>query len=395
MKYDFNKHVDRHGTNCEKWDDIATLFPNARKDALALWVADMDFACAPAITKALHERIDKEIFGYTISNNEEYKDVVQNWFARRFDWHIDKADMFYSPGVVPALSYLIQILSKPKDGIIIQEPVYHPFARTIRNHERQVVRNTLLNKKGNYEIDFDLLEEQFKDEQTVGMILCSPHNPVGRVWRKEELNKIVDLAKAYGKWIISDEIHCDIVRKTHRHIPLAKLRPDYADFIITCTAPSKSFNLAGLQNSNIMIHNTMYKQKWKKEIMDKLCIHEPNGFAQLSCIAAYRDSEDWLNQVNAYIDDNIAYVQEVFTKELPKAIVSPCEGTYLLWVDLRRYYEDYESLEMAMQKEAGVVFDEGYIFGESGKGFERINCACPRDILEETMKRMIQVIGKV
>lgn len=393
MKYDLDRLVDRKGTNSEKWDCIAQYFPKAKKDALPLWVADMDFACAKPIQDALHARIEKEIYGYTDPNNEEYKEAVHHWFLRRFGWDFDVNDLFYSPGVVAALSYLIQILSSKGQGIVVQEPVYHPFVRTIRNHDRMVLNNELVNDAGIYHIDFKDLEEKLQDENTAGMILCSPHNPVGRVWTKAELCRIMDLIVQYDKWIISDEIHSDIVRKEHSHIPLAKLFPEHLDRIITCTAASKSFNLAGLKNSNIIIHNPKYQALWKKEIMDKQCIHEPNGFAHVATIAAYNESEDWLDQVNAYIDANIQYASTIISTHLPKAIVSPCEGTYLLWVDMRGYEKDASSLEDKLQREAGVLFNEGYIFGTGGRGFERINCACPRSILQEALQRMIDVFA--
>lgn len=393
MKYDFDRIIDRTGTNSEKWDCVKRYFPKAKENALPLWVADMDFACAKPIQEALHARIDKEIYGYTDPDDMAYKEAVHGWFVHRFDWDFDIEDMFYSPGVVPALSYLIQILSKEGQGIVIQEPVYHPFARTIQYLGREPLRNQLVNTEGIYQIDFADLEEKLKGTNTAGMILCSPHNPVGRVWKKDELRRIVDLAVRYEKWIISDEIHCDIVRKSHQHIPLAKLCPEAQNRIITCTAPSKSFNLAGLKNSNIIIHNPAYKELWRKEIMEKQCILEPNGFAHVATIAAYRDSEDWLDQVNVYIDANIAYVNEMFSQYLPKAVVSPCEGTYLMWVDMRAYGKDAKELEDRMQKEAGVLLDEGYIFGAAGSGFERINCACPRSILQKAIERIIKAFA--
>lgn len=392
MKFDLDRSVERVGTNCEKWDHLEQYFPNMREDALPLWVADMDFACAEPIQKALHARIDQEIFGYTHPKSQEYEEAVCGWFQRRFAWKIDASDIFYSPGVVPALAYLIHILSQKGQGIIIQEPVYHPFRRTIVNHERTVVSNVLLHHDGIYEIDFDDLEKKMEDSANVGLILCSPHNPVGRVWTETELNRIVDLAIRYDKWVISDEIHCDIIRKGVQHIPLAKLRPDALDRLIICTAPTKSFNLAGIKNSNIIIHNPEYQKLWKKEIMGKFCISEPNGFAHIATIAAYEKCEDWLNQVNAYIDANIAYACEQIAQHLPKAVVSPCEGTYLLWVDLRAYCSDKEELERKMQQEAGVLFDEGYIFGADGAGFERVNMACPHTIVKEALDRVYTVL---
>lgn len=380
MKYNFDKIVNRKNTNSEKWDNLTKSFPKLKNDYLPLWVADMDFACAKPIQDALHEIVNQEIYGYT-QNSKDYNACVRDWFLKRFDWKVDENNIFFSPGVVPAIHYLLHILSTENDGIIIQEPVYYPFKRGIELQNRRTVHNDLKNSNGKYEIDFEDLENKMRDRNNVGMILCSPHNPVGRVWRKEELNRIVDLAVKYDKWIISDEIHCDIIRKDKKHIPLLKLRPEASNRIIVCTSPSKSFNLAGIQISNIIISNPQYQQLWKKEIMQKMSISTPNIFAQSAVIGAYSKSEDWLNQVNDYIDENIRYVKEEITKHLPDAIVSDCEGTYLMWIDFRAYESDYVKLEDKMQKDAGVLLDEGYIFGQNGQGFERINCACPRSIL--------------
>lgn len=394
MKYDLDRIVERRGTNCEKWDHLTRYFPLMKEDSLPLWVADMDFACAPKIQDALHAHIEQEIYGYSHPTSEAYTKAVTGWFQRRFAWDIHPEDIFYSPGVVPALAYLIHILSKEGEGIIIQEPVYHPFRRTIQTHNRVVASNALINENGKYSIDFADLEAQMKEPNNAGMILCSPHNPVGRVWKEEELQRIVDMAIAYDKWIISDEIHCDIVRQGIQHIPLAKLRPDALNRIITCTAPTKSFNLAGIKNSNIILHDPKLQELWKTEIIGKFCISEPNGFAHTATIAAYNECEDWLDEVNAYIDANIDYATKQIQTHLPDAIVSPCEGTYLLWVDLRAYCADESALEMKMQKEAGVLLDEGYIFGKEGAGFERINLACPRSIVEEALRRMFEVLEK-
>lgn len=385
-----DKHINREHTASVKWDDLQNKFPMTSEHALPLWVADMDFACSEKIQKALHERVDQQIYGYT-GDIDGYYDSVISWFHHRFAWDIKKENIFYSPGVVSAIAFLIRILSKEGQGIIIQNPVYYPFARNILLNHRQVVDNPLRYENGNYTMDFDDLEEKFKDKNTAGMILCSPHNPVGRVWHKEELAEVIQLAKKYHKWIISDEIHCDIVRKEHKHTPLAVIGQDYLDEIIVCTAPSKTFNLAGLQNSNIIIHKEAYKQAWKEELL-RSGIQGANVFAQTATKAAYLESEDWLNDVNAYIDENIKCAIAYINEALPKAIVSPCEGTYLLWMDVRAYCDDKEILEERMQKQANVIFDEGYLFGDAGIGFERINTACPRDILMEALKRIADAL---
>lgn len=385
--YDFDKIIPRKGTGCIKWDkDFDT-----DKDILPLWVADMDFPCSKAIQEALHKRVDEQIYGYSCGFDDEYRSSVTGWFQRRFGWEIESTTIFYSGGIVPALGYLINILSDEGDGILIQTPVYYPFQRKILESKRSVVKNPLININGRYEIDFEDFEKKMADEHVKGMILCSPHNPVGRVWTKEELNRMVMIVKKYHKWIISDEIHCDIVRENKEHYPLHTIAEDYRDEIIVCTAPSKSFNLAGLQNSNIIITKPEYQQRWKDFVMNQLSLISCNSFALTATKAAYNDSEDWMNQVNAYIDANINYAYEYLKKELPKAIVSECEGTYLLWIDVRNYCKDEKELEKKMLSQ-GLILDEGYLFGEEGKGFERINMAAPRSIIKEALQCFVEAL---
>ena len=254
------------------------------------------------------------------------------------------------------------------------------------------MESPLCNTDGVYTIDFADLEEKLAADEVKGMILCSPHNPVGRVWSKEELQQVADLAHTYGKWIISDEIHCDLIREGIHHIPLHTLVPEYKDEIIVCTAPSKSFNLAGLQNSNIIITKPEYQQRWKEFVGNRLSLNSCNSFALAATKAAYNESEDWLNQVNSYIDQNIRYACDYLEKELPQAVVSPCEGTYLLWVDVRAYCPDERQLEKWMRQQS-LILDEGYLFGAQGKGFERINMAAQRSLIEECMRRFVKAVS--
>lgn len=389
-KFDFDTLVNRYHTNCVKWDRLNEKDARLHSDVLPLWVADMDFPCAEGIQKALQERVAHPIYGYSHATSKEYEDAICGWFQRRFRWTIEPTDLFYSPGVVPAVSFLISILSQAGEGIIIQEPLYHPFRQVITANHRKVVNSPLVNDRGVYHIDFADLEAKMAVPDNVGMILCSPHNPIGRVWTAVELNQIVDLAVRYDKWIIADEIHCDIIRKGITQLPVAKLRPDALDRIIVCTAPSKSFNIAGLKTSSILIHNPRIKELWKQEVGGRLHLSAPNVFAQAVTIAAYNECEEWLNHVNDYIDDNITTATRLFQERLPKAIVSPCEGTYLLWVDLRAYCHDPHELETKMRSKIGVFLNEGYQFGEGGAGFERINMACPRSVVIEAITRICE-----
>lgn len=385
MRYNFDHVVSRQGTDSVK---LEVLPAGAPEDVLPLWVADMDFPCAEPIIEAMHKRVDRKIFGYTLYDNERLKEAVFSWFRRRFDWEIEKSSMFFSPGVVPAFSFLINALSEEGDGIIIQQPVYYPFMERIRANKRVVVNNALLRQGHTYVMDYEDLERKFADPKNKGMILCSPHNPVGRVWTEEELRRLVDIARRYDKWIVADEIHCDLTRIGVRHAPLLKVAPDYGDRIIACTAPSKTFNLAGMQFSNIIIPNPAYQKAWLSLVEDRFALAGCNPFGLEAIIAAYNDGEDWLEQVREYIDANIRYIGEFIGAQLPEAELIDCQGTYLVWIDVRKYCRDPKRLENAMLHDARVALDEGYIFGEEGIGFERINVATPRVNIIECMERM-------
>ena len=385
MKYNFDEVIDRSGTYAVK---LEAMPQGAPKDALPVWVADMDFPCAEPIIKALHERVDRRIFGYTMYGSDDVKDVVTGWFRKRFGWEVAREDLVFSPGVVPALAYLIQLLTKEGDGVIIQRPVYHPFANKLLGHRRRIANNALIYENGAYRMDYADLEAKLAEENNKGLILCSPHNPVGRVWTEEELRRVVDLAKRYGKWIISDEIHSDLVRKGVTHHPLLKVAPDYADHIIVCTAPSKTFNLAGMQLSNLVIPNKEWQKQWTEGMNGSCFLSSPSPFGIAALIAAYTEGEEWLEQVRDYIDGNIQYVKDYVKEHFPKAHVVDTEGTYLVWIDFNGYEKDPKRLEACMQKEGKIAFDEGYIFGEEGSGFERLNVATPRKNVEECMRRI-------
>lgn len=388
--YNFDELIVREGSGSLKWDKHVA---KGEKSLLPLWVADMDFACCDKIQEALHTVVDQQIYGYSMGLDDAYRASVCGWFERRMQWTIDPKTIFYAPGVVPAISYLLAILSEEGDGIVVQTPVYYPFMAKIKAGKRVVVENPLQYRDGQYRMDFEHLESCLARADVKGMILCSPHNPVGRVWTAEELTRVIEIAKRYGKWIISDEIHCDIVRKDQRHIPIHTLTEEYQDEIIVCTAPSKSFNLAGLQVSNIIITKPHYQRLWKQYVMNTLSITSPNIFALAATKAAYTQGEAWLDQMNAYVSENIRFAQDYLRVHLPYAIVAPCEGTYLMWVDLRAYCSDCHKLEELMLEES-IVLDEGYIFGSKGEGFERINVAAPRSIVAECLQRMCSILKK-
>ncbi len=391
MKYDFDQLIDRSGTQSLKW---GSLLAKAESDfaPLSLSVADMDFPCAQPIIDALHRRVERQIFGYSDYNAPEVRAVVQHWYAQRFDWQINAEHIVFSPGVVPAIAFLIHALTAPGDGVIIQRPVYYPFTASIENSGRRVVNNPLRYEHGAYTMDYADLEQKLANPANKGLLLCSPHNPVGRVWTADELRQVVAIAQKYDKWIICDEIHSDLVRRGVQHQPLLKLCPDYAEHIIVCTAPSKTFNLAGMQMSNIIIPNEQYRRKWHAITYNEFGIAMAGPMGIAAMMAAYTEGAGWLEQVLDYVDGNVEFTRQFLEQRLPKAHLVEPEGTYLLWIDLRAYCKDANELERKMLKEAGVVLDEGYIFGEEGIGFERINAACPRSVLQACLERMKSVL---
>lgn len=388
MKYNFDEIIDRSGTSATKMESLPKGCPD---DALPLWVADMDFACAEPILKALHERIDKKIFGYTMYDTDECLGAVLNWYKKRYGWEEQKENLFFCGGIVSAYAVLLNLLTKEGEGVVIQRPIYYPFTMKANSNGRQIVDSPLIYADGNYTIDFDDLDKKMAEPNNKVLVFCSPHNPAGRVWNEEEIRKVVDICKKYDKWIICDEIHCDLLRCGMTFHPILKVAPDYADRIAVCTAPSKTFNLAGMKTSNIVIHNKELQAAWKDLIGGKLSMNGAGTLGLTAMIAAYNEGEEWLEQLKEYLDGNFAYIDAFLKEHLPKAHMVPSEGTYLAWIDFNGYVDgDAEKLEEIMQKKARVALDEGYIFGDAGRGFERINIATPRSVVEDCMDRILR-----
>ena len=397
MKYDFDKIIDRRGTYASKTDAMPEGCP---EDALPAWVADMDLECAEPILKAIRERVDHGILGYTRYSNRDCKEAVMGWYKRRFGWEINHEHLFYSPGVVPAIGMLLQALTSPGDGIVVQKPVYYPFMAKIESNGRRVVNNALIRRESeefegvfDYTMDFEDLDAKMADPANVCLLLSSPHNPVGRVWTREELTKVLEICRKHNKWIIADEIHCDLTRQNVVHTPMLKLAaeiaPDYCDRIVSCVAPSKTFNLAGLAFSNIIIPGAEFQKKWYDLVDGQLSLgHGCNPLSLAGAIAAYNEGDEWLDQLKEYLDGNIEYIGQFVREHMPKAKTAVCQGTYLLWVDMNGYCSDIKKLEYAMQQIGRVALDEGYIFGDEGNGYERINVAMPRALVEDCMMRM-------
>lgn len=394
MGFDFDEMVDRKGTNSIKWEHMDLLDKDAPPDTLPFWVADMDFACAPPILEALRRRTERRIFGYSSLDEEAYKAAVIQWYASRHGWGVDPADLFYSPGVVPAIAFLLGLLTGKGDGVIIQRPVYYPFSLMIERHGRRIVNNPLRNQGGRWEMDFEDLEAKAKDPGTKLLILCSPHNPVGRVWTEAELRRLGTICLENGLTIVADEIHGDLVRAGQRHLPLAGLFPEAKGRIITTTSPSKTFNMAGLQLSNIVISAPELRAQWSRYVADELGLGIPNSFSIPATIAAYTEGGPWLDALLAYLDGNFALMEEFHRARFPFAPFRAPEGTYLAWSDFRAAGLKEAGLVSAFCHGGKVLVEGGSMFGPEGEGFVRMNAACPRSQLAEGLERMAAVLKR-
>ncbi|MFK4786176.1 MalY/PatB family protein [Fusobacterium sp. MFO224] len=389
----FDKIIDRKETNSIKWDFVNFMYPKLNHDVLPLWVADMDFQCSSEITRALNKRVNHKIFGYSYFD-QEYYDIVKKWFKENYSYEIKEKEINYSPGVVPAIGILINILTEKGDGVIIQPPVYGPFKSTITANNRKVVKNHLINDNDNYYINFKDLERKVKNPNNKLLILCSPHNPVGRVWTKEELKKIVKICTENDIYIIVDEIHCDLIRSSIEFTSMGTLKNNIKNKLIICTSPSKSFNLAGLQLSNIIIFSSKIKKKWTDEIVKKMHLGLPSPFAITATKAAYSKGKPWLIKANKYIDDNFKFLEEYLNEHLPKVKYIIPEGTYLAWLNFSEYNLSDEEINDRMLNKGKVAFNRGILFGKDGEKYQRINVACPREILKEALIRIELALEK-
>ncbi|MNO25145.1 Cystathionine beta-lyase PatB [compost metagenome] len=382
MTYHFDERLPRRGTYSEKWDLGRELFGDP--DVLPLWVADMDFRCAPAIVEAVTERAKHGIYGYT-SRPKEYLDAITGWMERRHGWKVDASWLTDTPGVVPALGVAVQVLTEPGDQVILQSPVYNPFYDVIRNNGREIAENPLILENGHYRMDYVQLESLMQSGAKL-MLLCSPHNPGGRVWTREELERLGELCLKYDVKVVSDEIHGDLVFADHRHVPFASLSEAHAGITITCAAPSKTFNIPGLSTAYTLISNVAIRKSFAERIKT-LAIGSLNYFGPSATIAAYTQSEDWLDAVLDYIRANRDFAIAYLATHLPAAAPILSEGTYLLWVDCRALGWDKAQIKQMMYKEAKIAFTEGSVYGQNGEGFLRINLACPRSLLQEALER--------
>ncbi|MBS4190177.1 pyridoxal phosphate-dependent aminotransferase [Bacillus sp. FJAT-49705] len=385
MKYNFDQVINRRQTASKKWDTLQEHF--GTDSITPMWVADMDFLSPAPVIEALRERADQGVFGYSI-RTDSYLTSIVDWFKRRYKWSIEKEWISHSPGIVPALSLIIHSFTQPGDKVIVQSPVHHAFYRVLKLQGREVVENPLRLENGRYTMDFDDLEAKL--DSTVKMIfLCNPHNPVGRVWNKEELTKLGEICMKHNILVVSDEIHCDLVFKPHTYVPFASISEEFANHSITCIAPSKTFNLVGLQTSGIIIQNADIRTKFEGAV-NAFSLATPNYFGIVALESAYRHGEDWLNQLLDYLQGNLQLLTEFFHEHLPEIKVIQPEGTYLAWLDFRDFNLDREELNQLVLEEAHIGFDDGPIFGSGGEGFMRMNFACPRSVLEKSLQQLKQ-----
>lgn len=388
MGYDFNEIIDRTNTNSLKYDFAVERGRPA--DVLPLWVADMDFRAPEPVLEALHKAVEHGIFGYSEAKSDYYE-AVSAWFRDRFGWQTQPEWLVKTPGVVFALAMAVRALTRPGDSVLIQPPVYYPFFGVIRDNGRNIVENELVYRDGRYTIDFADFEQKIVRNQVKLFILCSPHNPVGRVWTREELARIGQICKEHGVFVVSDEIHCDFAFPEHPHTPFLVANPDLAEQTVICTAPSKTFNLAGLQTSNIWIPGKELRQRFIREI-DRSGYSQLNTLGLVACRAAYADGGEWLEQCKAYMRSNLDFLRNFLTAHLSQIRLVEPEGTYFAWLDCSGLGLSRRELDDLILNHAKLWLDSGHIFGGQADQFQRIVLACPRKTLEQALRQLEQAV---
>lgn len=383
MKYDFDKVINRRNTDSLKWDIL-------KDNELPMWVADMDFEAAPAIRKALADRLEKGVFGYNMIPDAWY-DAYSAWWQRRHGLAIKKENLIFSTGVIPSLSSIVRKMTTVGENVLIQTPVYNIFYNSILNNGRHILENELVYENGAYAIDFDDLEAKLSDTQTTMMILCNPHNPIGKIWSREELERIAALCAKHHVLVVSDEIHCDITEPGKGYIPFAAVSDTAKYNSITLMAPTKCFNIAGLQTSAIAVFDRNLYNKVNRGLNTDECA-EPNSFAVCAAIAAFNEGEEWLDALNEYIAQNRKTVETFIAEKLPQLHLVPSEATYLLWLDCRRLGIPSDDLSRRIRQKTGLFLSSGSAYGKSGDGFLRMNIACPRQMLLQGLQRLQESI---
>ena len=389
MKYDFDEIIDRRNTDCLKFDFAAER--GKPQDVLPLWVADMDFRTAPGIIERAVADAEFGIYGYTESK-DDYFQAVADWYQSYFDWKVEKQWLVKTPGIVFSIGIAIQALTKEGDAVMIQQPVYYPFSEVIRDNNRVLVNNELVLQDGHYEIDFEDFEDKIIRNNVKLFVLCSPHNPVGRVWTIDELRRMGEICLKHSVKVVSDEIHSDFVYEGRKHCVFTTVDPAFEDISIICTAPSKTFNLAGLQISNIFIPNAQIRKTFRRQV-SAAGYSQVNMIGLHACQAAYETGREWLEELKVYLKGNLDFARTYLEENLPQIKLIEPEGTYLIWLDCRALGLPEEKLEQLIVHEAKLWLDSGAIFGAVGEGFERINIACPRAVLKEALERLHRAVS--
>lgn len=395
--YDFDEIIDRRHTNALNTDgfrdyifhaDDSMTFPYKDEEFIRMWVADMEFATPDVVIDGIRRRLDRRIFGYTRVFEDAYYQAFAAWCRRRYGWDFPREQLVMSNGIIPALYELVEYISAPDEQVLFLTPSYAYFKYAAdHNHRSCVCCDLVRAEDGSYAVDFDDLERKAADPRTTLFIFCNPHNPTGRVWRREELERIAAIAERYGLWVISDEIHCDLTRSHLTHTPMGKVMPDYGR-LITCMAPSKTFNMAGLMISNVLIRDEGLRAKWLSRHYNF-----DNPLSIAAAQAAYEEGEPWLKELQAYLDENFAFTGKYLAEHLPRAGYRISEATYLAWVDLSAHFRPEESLTMFFAYEAGVLLEGGNMFVQNSDCFIRLNLACPRSILEEGLRRICEAVN--
>ena len=386
MKYNFDELISRRGTNSYKWDSAADA------GVLPLWVADMDFRTAPAITEALARRVAHGIFGYT-RVPEAYYNAVTGWFARRHGWHFKKEWMIYTSGVVPAISAIIKALARPGDKVLVQTPVYNCFFSSIRNNGCEAACSPLLRTGDTYRMDFDDLERKAADPAVKLMLLCNPHNPAGRVWTRKELTRLGEICLRHDVTVVADEIHCELVFPEYTYTPFASISEEFQRRSVTCVSPSKAFNIAGLQIANIVAADDGIRERIDRAInINEVC--DVNPFGVEATIAAYNEGEEWLTQLIGYLKGNYEFMKDYCAKHLPDFPTAKLEGTYLVWMDCSVLHIPSEELERQLVEQARLWLNAGAMYRSPKEGFMRWNIACPRQRLAEALDRFRSFVAE-
>ena len=394
--YNFDEIIDRKNTNAMNIEgfrdyifhaDETMTFPYKDDEFIRMWVADMEFATPDVVIDGIKERLAKRIFGYTRVFSPAYYKAFAGWCRKRYDWSFKKEDLVMSNGIIPALFEMVDYICKPDEKVLFLTPSYAYFKYAADYSHRECVCSDLLNTDGYYTIDYDDLEKKAADEKTTLFILCNPHNPSGRVWKEEELKKMAAIIEQHKLWVISDEIHCDLLRQGQKHVPFGKVMTDY-NRLVTCMAPSKTFNLAGLMISNVIIRNAELKETWLSRHYNF-----DNPLSIAAAQAAYERGGVWLNELQGYLDKNFAFTRDYLAEHLPKAHFRVSEATYLAWVDLNEYFAPDEPLPLFFAYRAGVLLEGGNMFVQHSDGFIRLNLACPKSVLAEGLKRICEAVN--